>query len=234
MADSVAVCLVCGKPLAYFEEAQEVTCRLCGKKETGHSVCTDGHYVCDACHRAGGVACAIECCLSTTSRDPVAIAQQIMAHDAFYPNGPEHHVLAGAALLAAYRNAGGSVDLEAGLSELARRGEQVPGGACGYWGVCGASISAGQFWSIVSGSTPMTRAPWGQCQRLASRIGAALADIGGPRCCKRATFTALLEGAAFVRETCGISMDVPDEVVCAFHDRNRECLRGKCPYFPQD
>ncbi len=234
VAESVAVCLVCGEPLAYFEEAQEVFCQICGKRETGHSVCVAGHYVCDACHRAGGVACVREYCLNTTSRNPVAIAQEIMAQDALYPNGPEHHVLAGSALLAAYGNAGGEIDLAAGLAELVRRGEQVPGGACGYWGVCGATISAGQFWSVVSGSTPMTRTPWAQCQALTARIGAALADIGGPRCCKRTTFTAIVQTAAFVRETCGVAMDVPEKIVCAFSERNKQCLRGKCPYFPRD
>lgn len=27
-------------------------------------------------------------------------------------------------------------------------------GACGFWGACGAGISAGMFVSIVTGSTP--------------------------------------------------------------------------------
>ena len=48
MSAGKGICLVCGEPLAYFEEAQDVTCQICGKKETGHSVCVEGHYVCDA------------------------------------------------------------------------------------------------------------------------------------------------------------------------------------------
>lgn len=226
------VCLECGKPLAYFEEAQEVVCCICGKKETGRCICTAGHYVCDACHRAGGVDVAMAFCLGTDSEDPVWIAQQIMANKAVYPNGPEHHSLVGMALMTAYRNAGGEVDLERGLEELRRRSMQVPGGACGYWGVCGAATSAGQFWSIASGSTPMTRGPWAQCQRLTSRVLGKLADLGGPRCCKRTGFASILETAAFVRETCGVRMSVPESVTCTFSEGNRECLRERCPYHP--
>ena len=55
MSAGLAICLVCGEPLDYFEEGREVSCHICGKKETGHSVCTAGHYVCDVCHREGGV-----------------------------------------------------------------------------------------------------------------------------------------------------------------------------------
>ena len=60
MSHGKGICLECGEPLAYFEEAQEVVCCVCGKKETGRSICTAGHYVCDACHRAGGVDVATE------------------------------------------------------------------------------------------------------------------------------------------------------------------------------
>lgn len=226
------VCLECGKPLAYFEEAQEVVCCICGKKEMGRCICTAGHYVCDACHRAGGVDVAMAFCLGTDSEDPVWIAQQIMANKAVYPNGPEHHSIVGMALMTAYRNAGGEIDLERGLEELRRRSMQVPGGACGYWGVCGAATSAGQFWSIASGSTPMTCGPWAQCQRLTSRVLGKLADLGGPRCCKRTGFASILETAAFVRETCGVRMSVPESVTCTFSEGNRECLRERCPYHP--
>lgn len=38
--------------------------------------------------------------------------------------------MVGAALLTAYKNAGGNIELEAVLSEIYSRGNQVPGGAC--------------------------------------------------------------------------------------------------------
>ena len=57
-------------------------------------------------------------------------------------HGPEHHIMVGAALLTAYKNAGGEIDLQQALVEMMSRGRSVPGGACGFWGACGAGISA--------------------------------------------------------------------------------------------
>lgn len=98
MSAGKANCLVCGESIVYWEEARAVTCCVCGKEETGRCVCAEGHYVCDACHRAGGVDWVMERCLSTGSTDPVAIAVEMMDNQAVYPNGPEHHTLFGAAL----------------------------------------------------------------------------------------------------------------------------------------
>ena len=232
MSAGKGICLVCGEPLTYFKEAQDVTCQICGKKETGHSVCIEGHYVCDACHRAGGVEHIMAVCRETDSKNPIRIAQKIMSDKSIYPNGPEHHTLIGASLMTAYKNAGGDIDLEKALAELQKRSLLVPGGTCGFWGTCGAATSAGQWWSIVSGSTPMTRDPWAQTQRLTSRILGKLADLGGPRCCKRTGFTAILEGVAFAKEMHGVEMEVPEKVTCAFYTRNAECLKEGCPFFP--
>lgn len=42
-------------------------------------------------------------------------------------HGPEHHILVGAALLAAYKNAGGKVDsFEDALEEMRHRGSEYP------------------------------------------------------------------------------------------------------------
>ncbi len=232
MAIKPAACLVCGEPLEYSEEVRDVTCCMCGKVERGHSVCRDGHYVCDACHRAQGVERAMDFCGTSDSRNPVEIAMAIMEDKAVFPNGPEHHTLVGAVLLTAYRNAGGEIDLNAALEELRTRSLSVPGGTCGFWGTCGAAVSAGMYMSIVLGSTPMTREPWAQTMRLVSRILDRLADMGGPRCCKRASFAAIETAAEYTEQVCGVSMDLPERIVCAHFARNNECLRKACPYFP--
>lgn len=98
MSAGLAICLVCGEPLDYFEEGREVSCHICGKKETGHSVCTAGHYVCDVCHREGGVDHVMEYCSSADSKNPVEMAMAMMDDKSIFPNGPEHHTLVGAAL----------------------------------------------------------------------------------------------------------------------------------------
>lgn len=68
--------------------------------------------------------------------------------------------MVGAALLTAFKNAGGEIDLRAALAEMVSRGKSVPGGACGFWGACGAGVSTGMFVSIISGSTPLTVEPF--------------------------------------------------------------------------
>ncbi|MGI6217292.1 MAG: DUF5714 domain-containing protein, partial [Coriobacteriales bacterium] len=136
MSNVLPNCLICGKPLVYSNEAREFTCAICGKKETGHSACEDGHYVCDDCHREKGVEQIMKVCSTTDSRNPIEIAQQIMSDDSIYPNGPEHHCLVGSALIAAYANSGGDIDKESALAEMRERSSQVPGGTCGFWGVC--------------------------------------------------------------------------------------------------
>lgn len=232
MGASKANCTVCGKPLLYFDEAQDVRCDVCGKPDTGRCICMDGHYVCDACHRERGVEAIMDACLRADERDPIALAQRIMADERIYPNGPEHHTLAGAVLLAAYRNAGGDVDLLHALSELRSRSIQVPGGSCGYWGCCGAAIGAGQFYSIAVGCTPLKRQEWADSARLVSDIMGAIADIGGPRCCKRTSFVALETAARHIERTTGVAMDVPERITCTFMSGNEQCLRANCPYFP--
>jgi hypothetical protein len=232
MTAGKANCLVCGAPLVYSEEAQDVTCILCGKQEQGHSVCENGHYVCDACHREKGVDHIVKTCLATKKTDPIDLAIEIMEDLSIYPNGPEHHSLVGMALLAAYANAGGAIDVDKALGEMRSRSMCVPGGTCGFWGVCGAAASAGQAMSIITGSTPMKAEPWGQCQALTSDILGKLGQIGGPRCCKRTGFTAILISAEHIERATGVHLDVPEHTACTFYKRNAECLHGRCPYFP--
>lgn len=108
----------------------------------------------------------------------------------------------------------------------------MPGGTCGFWGTCGAAVSAGQAMSVLNGSTPMTQEPWAQCQRLTSLILGRLVDLGGPRCCKRTGYTAVLTAVPYINDVLGSDMQLPDEVTCAYFQRNAECRRRECPYFP--
>ena len=226
-------CLICGADLVYFQEAKEMTCVFCGKRELNHASCKDGHYVCDACHARKGIEAVIRECRTTKSRNPIEITQKIMADPYIYMHGPEHHVMAGAALLAAYHNSGGEVDLDWALAEMKERGGQVPGGVCGFWGCCGAGVSTGIYMSIITKATPLSGKSWGLSNRMTSRALNAIGEIGGPRCCKRDTFTAVKEAVQMTKEELGIEMELPEKIECGFHVENQQCLRGKCPYHPK-
>ncbi len=221
-------CLICKAPLVYLEADEQMKCAICHRKENSKTRCVNGHYVCDSCHTAG-LDAIIGLCRNETSRDPAAILEKMMALPFCHMHGPEHHVMVGAALLTAYRNAGGALDLEAALTEMMNRGKKVPGGACGFWGACGAGISTGMFVSILSKSTPLAREPWGLSQQMTAKALSAIGEIGGPRCCKRDSYLSVLAAVNFVRERFGVEMEKP-EIVCAHSARNNECIGKRCPF----
>lgn len=173
---------------------------------------------------------AYELCLSEHSNDPIEILEKLMDLPTCRMHGPEHHVLVGSALLTAYRNAGGEIDLAEALDELYKRASVVPGAVCGYWGACGACLSTGQFLSIVTGSGPLATEQWGTCMRMTAKALNSLAAVGGPRCCKRDSYLAVLAAVDFVEEKLGVAMEktIP---VCSRNHKNAQCIGRRCPFF---
>lgn len=221
-------CLICGASLMYLENDIEVECSLCHKKEQSKTMCKQGHYVCDSCH-TGGMDTILGVCLAETSKNPIYILQKLMALPFCHMHGPEHHVMVGTALLTAYKNAGGNIDLPKALVEMQSRGKQVPGGACGFWGACGAGISAGMFVSIITGSTPLANESWGLSNKMTSSALGAIGEVGGPRCCKRDSYLAITKAVEFVKENLGIEMEI-DEIKCIHSAHNNQCIGVMCPF----
>ncbi len=232
MTRGEGACLICGKPLVYEHTMREMTCSICRRKFLGHASCEDGHYVCDECHQKKGIESVMAYCRESRSRNPIRILQEMMEDPYIYMHGPEHHIMVGAALLTAYHNSGGKLDLDAALEEMNARGSQCPGGACGFWGCCGAAVSTGMYLSIVTGATPLTGKTWGQVNEMTARALAAISKWGGPRCCKRTSFTAVREAVIYTKELLGVEMELPETIRCSFSAENRECLRKACPYYP--
>ena len=242
MARKVGACLVCGKPIIYYEKAQKMECVMCHGVFESHAGCEDGHYVCDECHAGRGIEVILEECLTSKEKDPIVIMQKLMEDPYIYMHGPEHHVMVGAALITAYKNCGGFRErggqvpqeeqrvFESALEEMKARGREYPGGACGLWGCCGASVSTGIFMRIITKATPLTGKSWKLSNQMTSRALGAIAELGGPRCCKRNSFTAAKEAVEFVKETLGIEMEIPDKIECSFSDENQQCLKKYCPY----
>lgn len=65
------------------------------------------------------------------------------------------------------------------LSEIQARGKQVPGGACGFWGACGAGISTGMYMSIITKSTPLAKEAWGLSNQMTGQALTAIGKNGG-------------------------------------------------------
>lgn len=223
-------CLICAAPLEYLTGETEMTCALCGGTFRSRARCVRGHYVCDACHTQG-IDRIVGLCLRETSCDPIAIMERLMRLDFCHMHGPEHHIMVGAALLTAYRNAGGAIDLESALREMRARGAQVPGGACGFWGACGAGVSTGQFLSIATGATPLAQERFGLAHRMTARALNAIGEVGGPRCCKRDSFLSILQAIDFVAEHLGVQME-RHEITCRYCAQNQQCIGKRCPFSP--
>lgn len=221
-------CLICKAPLEYLNEDILMECEICRKKELSKTRCVEGHYVCNECHTKG-VDAIFGVCLNETSKNPVEILNKMMELPFCHMHGPEHHIMVGAALLTAYKNAGGEIDLPKALREMKNRGQSVPGGACGFWGACGAAISSGMFISIVTGSTPLEKEAFGMANRMTSKALGAIGEIGGPRCCKRDSYLSILQAIYFVKENLGVEME-KSKVACGFSAKNNQCIGKRCPF----
>ena len=221
-------CLICKAPLEYLEKDILMECEICHKKENSKTRCINGHYVCNDCHTQG-LDTIIGVCLKETSKNPIAIIEKMMSLPFCHMHGPEHHVMVGTALLTAYKNAGGDIDLHSSLTEMMNRGKRVPGGACGFWGACGAGISTGMFISIISKSTPLTNEPFALSHKMTAKSLGQIGEIGGPRCCKRDSFLSVLAAVDFVKEHFDIEMEKP-EIVCSFSSHNNQCIGKRCPF----
>lgn len=222
-------CLICKAPLEYLVHDEKMECAICHKTELSKTRCVNGHYVCSECHTQG-MDSIFGLCLEETSCDPIAILEKMMSMPFCHMHGPEHHVMVGAALLTAYKNAGGAIDLQKALHEMYRRGKAVPGGACGFWGACGAGVSAGQFMAIATDSTPLAAEPWGLSNQMTAKALDSIGKNGGPRCCKRDSYLSILTTIDFVAEHLDVHMEkiIP---VCTRSHQNNQCIGKRCPFF---
>jgi len=173
----------------------------------------------------------IEQCLLEKSTNPVEIFINIANMDFVRIHGPEHHVLDGAALLTAFYNAGGKIDLQESLNEIVRRGLQMPGATCGMWGVCGAVSSLGAALSIIEGTGPLsTDDSWGNHMLFTSNALKRLSQIGGPRCCKRDAYLSFEEAIQYCNDHFDVHMN-ENSITCSFSDKNEQCIQNRCPFY---
>ena len=225
-------CLICKAPLEYLKNDIEMECAICHKKENSKTRCTGGHYVCSECH-INGIDVLFSLCLYEKSKNPIEIINKMMKMPFCHMHGPEHHIMVGMALLTAYKNAGGKVDLESALIEMKNRGKSVPGGACGVWGACGAGLSTGMFVSIISDSTPLENESFALSHRMTALSLSEIAKIGGPRCCKRDSYLSILSAIDFVYENFKIKME-KNEVKCTYSKNNNQCIGNRCPFINKE
>lgn len=173
----------------------------------------------------------VKMCLQEQSKNPIEIFNKIANEDYIRIHGPEHHILDGAAVLTAFYNAGGAINLQPSLEELVRRGLQMPGATCGHWGICGAVSSMGAALAIIDGTGPLsTDGTWGNHMRFTSKALGALAETGGPRCCKRDAFLAFQEVIDYINNNYDVRLE-KSYIKCGFSSKNQQCIENNCPFY---
>lgn len=226
-------CLVCGADIRYLPVPEEHTCVYCGETHRTTATCTKGHYICDTCHRSGAESLIETFCAQAAGKDPVEMANTLMRHPTIRMHGPEHHLLVPAVLVAAWSNYRGEEAMRAvRVREAVRRGGDMKGGSCGFLGACGAAVGVGIFVSVVTGTTPLTTLTWQQANLATAEALRVIALNGGPRCCKRNTFLALISASDFSATHLGTAIPASHGITCHYSPLNRECRKEACPFHP--
>lgn len=224
-------CLVCGAPLVYREEERPSRCHFCQEILPANTICVRGHFVCDACHTTETLAVIEHLCQSTLETDLIALLQEMRQHPAIPRHGPEYHLLVPAVILTAYRNLGGEVPPEMFAAAL-QRGRSVPGGVCGFWGVCGAAAGVGIAMSLLLQANPVKPR---ERRRVMGAVQAVLKEMAiweAARCCQRESWLALRRAAELSRELLPLPLSAEAPLVCRQSGEHRECLQSACPLWP--
>lgn len=224
-------CLICNEELVYGNKTTRQTCYFCKEVYESSISCSKGHYICDSCHSSDAFTAITDYCLKSNSINPLKMALDLMNHPSINMHGPEHHYLVPAVLSTAFLNKTNSVNkLEALLIEGQKRAKNVLGGFCGFYGACGAGVGCGIYTSLIQECSPMNKEEWGLCNLMTSKALESISRFGGPRCCKRDTFTAIETAIDFTKEHLGVELESLVDLECTFNKLNKECLTSKCKF----
>lgn len=225
-----AGCMVCGSGVTYLKTEKKIACSYCSQLFAANTLCKNGHYVCDACHAEDALAVIRHICLHTGETDMIRLMKTIRSHPCIPVNGPEHHALVPAIILATYRNLGGKLstaDIDMGI----KRGGTVAGGNCAFLGACGAALGVGIAFSIILEATPLTPKNRKIAQKATTAALGDIAALRAARCCQRDSWLALQAAEKLSRQYLPIQLAANEKIACAQKEKNKECLGKGCPLF---
>ncbi|WP_300673638.1 DUF5714 domain-containing protein [Desulfoluna sp.] len=223
-------CMRCGQPLTYLDMEHEETCSFCGETSMANALCEKGHFVCDLCHSEDALSMVKHLCLATKETDIITLFDKIKTHPAVPLHGPEHHFIVPGVITAAYRNAGGAIGDEEILSAI-RRGADIPGGTCAFWGGCGAALGTGIAFGVILKSTPVKATERQTIQKVTGQIITALGEMKAARCCRREALTAFKIAANLSQEILPIPLQANGTTHCFQFNINKECIKSGCPWY---
>lgn len=221
-------CLICGHELLYSTDPYKDTCEICGAEFETYVTCSNGHYICDACHGADILTATQRFLDNSTQADPLELAKMVFELPGLNMHGPEYHSIVPAILVTAYQNTKGKRD-SSKIAEAIKRGRDIKGGSCGIYGSCGAAIGAGIAVSVIEKVTPMSKTKRGSAAAATGNAMQAISKYGGPRCCKREAVTTM---ETYIKYSGYFDDLIPSKYVCKQYQQNKDCIGKQCPYYP--
>jgi len=219
-------CAICD---AVLQEADTLAiCSYCGQSTAAEYLCPNGHHICEECQLADLPELLNRVCQSTSETDPVEVANLIMRHPVVAMHSPQHHVLVAPLVLAALRNSGLRPITEQQLASAIRRTSDIPFAVCGTRGECGAAVSVGALVSILTSASYRKDRERSLALQATAEALQAIAQAGGPRCCKQSVYLSLETAVAFLKRE--LDLHLPLAVRCDFKD-GEECKHERCVYY---
>ncbi|MGE4587946.1 MAG: DUF5714 domain-containing protein [Mangrovibacterium sp.] len=171
-------------------------------------------------------------CMESDSVNPAGMAYDIMKQKEMRMHGPEHHYLTAAVLVAAYCNEKNLVPEKAELlRKVFYRTNMLPPGACGFYGICGDVQAVGAAVSLLLKITPYSGSELKMLNEVTAKCQQRMACFKGQRCCKRATFSNVYEGAKCMNDMLGTSFVVENTGTCEFSHKNDTCNKNECQFY---
>lgn len=221
--------------MEYFSAGKEFICFHCQKKDIGNISCPNGHYICDQCHGKDVYETIKDYVLTTTSQNPLEIAENLMGFKDKVPMlGCENAWIAAGALMAALKNEGTIPVTNDQIYEvLNRTRKQAIGGYCGLTGVCGIAPAMGACFSVLLDAACPKDQETAATMKVVGKIVNAIADQTGPCCCKNFVRTALSEAIQSVKEYLNVALASPGKAITCTHSARHPhgCRKAKCSYF---
>ena len=222
-------CIICGESLVYWGTAKTQRCDICGELFQSKVSCTNGHYVCDNCHRGDTLDHMEALLVKSTETNPILLADMVFHLPTMKMHGPEHHSMVPAVLETAHQNLLGIRDIGK-IRETISRGKDIKGGSCGFHGTCGACVGTGIAESVHLGAKPSSKEERGSAMRATGSALLAISEFGGPLCCKRDSIASIEN---YMENSDRFAEVEPAAYICSFSKYNKGCLTIECPYFPK-